>query len=139
MFYSPRGYRVTLPVAQGWEVAADGRADLELRRPASQAGILLNATCEGKAQTRPLTVLARHLTFGIQGKEVLEQAELTVAGHRAFRVLLQGRLDDAPVRVEAYVVKGQRCVYDLAYVAPPAEFVGGVEDFRAFVRSFVGP
>ncbi len=120
-------------------MAPDGLADLELRRAASRAGILVNATCEGKAPGRSLAVLARHLTFGIQGKEVLEQSELTVAGHAALRLGLRGRLDGAPVEVEAYVVKGERCVYDLIYVAPPAEFAGGAPDFRALLSSFAGP
>ena len=110
MFYSAKGYRIALPAAREWQVAADGRADLELRRPASRSGILVNATCEGLAPTRPLAVLARHLTFGIQGKEVREQSELTVAGHPAIKVLLTGRLDGAPVEVEAYVVKVERRV-----------------------------
>ena len=139
VFYSAKGYRVALPVAREWEVAADGRADLELRRSASRAGILVNATCEGKSPTRPLAVLARHLTFGLQGKEVLEQSELTVAGHPALRLLFRGRLDGAPVEVQAYVVKGERCVYDLIYVAPPSEFAGGHAAFEAFLSSFHGP
>lgn len=139
MFYSAKGYRVVLPAGREWEVAPDGRAELELRRPASRAGILANATCEGKAPTRPLAVLARHLTFGLQGREVLEQWELTVAGHPAVRVLLKGRLDGAPVEVEAYVVKGERCVYDLIYVAPPGEFAGGRAGFETFLSSFDGP
>ena len=139
MFYSVKGYRVALPAGGGWEVAPDARADLELRRPASRAGILANALCLGKAPTRSLTILARHLTFGIQGREVLEQSELAVAGHPAVRVLLRGRLDGAPVEVEAYVVKGERCVYDLIYVAPPAQFAAGRADFEAFLSSFAGP
>lgn len=139
VFYSSKGYRVTLPRVSGWEMAPDGSADLELRRRAFRAGILVNATCEGKAPTRPLAVLGRHLTFGIRDKQVLESDALTVAGHQALRVLLEGWLDDAPVRVEAYVVKGERCVYDLVYVAPPGAFSRGLEDFRAFVRSFAGP
>jgi hypothetical protein len=139
VFYSAKGYRVALPAAREWQVVADGRADLELRRAASRAGILVNATCEGRAPTRPLAVLARHLTFGIQGKEVGEQSELTVAGHPAIKVLLAGRLDGAPVEVEAYVVKGERCVYDLAYVSPPGEFAAGKADFEAFLSSFNGP
>ena len=130
---------MTLPARQGWEVAADGPADLGLRRPASRAGILVNATCEGKASTRSLAVLSRHLTFGIQGKEVLEREDLTVAGHHSLRMLFEGRLDGAPVQVEAYVVKGAGCVYDLIYVAPPAEFAAGTADFRALVSSFTGP
>ena len=139
MFYSAKGYRIALPAAREWQVAADGRADLELRRPASRSGILVNATCEGLAPTRPLAVLARHLTFGIQGKEVREQLELTVAGHPAIKVLLTGRLDGAPVEVEAYVVKGERCVYDLVYVASPGEFAAGKADFEASLSSFNGP
>jgi len=130
---------VTLPVRQGWEVAADGRADLELRRPASRAGILVNATCEGNAPSRSLAVLSRHLTFGIQSKEVLERGDRTMAGHHAFWMLFEGRLDGAPVQVEAYVVKGAGCVYDLIYVAPPAQFASGAEDFQAVVESFAGP
>ncbi|MBI3031001.1 MAG: hypothetical protein HYY64_15980 [Candidatus Rokubacteria bacterium] len=139
MFYSAKGYRIALPAAREWQVVADGRADLELRRPASRSGILVNATCEGRGPTRPLAVLARHLTFGVQGKEVREQSELTVAGHPAIKLLLTGRLDGVPVEVEAYVVKGERCVYDLVYVASPGEFAGGTAEFETFVSSFNGP
>ncbi len=139
VFHSPKGYRVTLPANEGWEVAADGPADLVLRRRATRAGILAHATCEGRAPTRSLSVLARHLTFGIQGKEIRERRELALAGHQALWVRLEGSLDKAPVEVEAYVVKGRECVYDLIYVAPPTEFASGVEDFRAFVGSFAGP
>ncbi len=139
MFYSGKGYRVALPTAREWQVAADGRADLELHRAASRAGMLVNATCEGRTPTRPLAVLTRHLTFGIQGKEVREQSELTVAGHPAIKVLLTGRLDGAPIEVEAYVVKGERCIYDLVYAAAPGEFAGGKADFEAFLSSFNGP
>jgi hypothetical protein len=139
VFYSAKGYRVALPAGPGWQVAADGRADLELRRAAPRAGILVNATCEGRAPTRPLAILARHLTFGIQDKEVREQSELTVAGHPAIKLLLTGRLDGVPVEVEAYVVKGERCVYDFAYVAPPGEFGGGQADFETLLSTFDGP
>lgn len=136
VFYSPKGYRVTLPMGPGWEVASDGPADLELRRPAVRAGIAVNATCAGNAPTRPLAVLSRHLVFGMQAKEILERKEVAVAGHRALRLLLEGRLNGAPVQVEAYVVKGEGCVYDLIYAAPPEAFTGGLEDFRAVVGSF---
>lgn len=127
-----------LPTGPGWEVAADGPADLLLRHPASRAGILVNATCEGKPPSRSLAVLSRHLTFGIQSKEVLEREEVTVAGHRAMRLLLDGRADGAPIQVEAFVVKGEGCVFDLIYAAPPEEFAAGAEEFRAVVGSFAG-
>jgi hypothetical protein len=133
VFHSPKGYRVTLP--ERWQAAADGRADLELRRPTSRSAMLVNATCEGKAPGRPLAVLARHLLFGLERREILEQRETVLAGRPALRVALEGRLDGEPVRVEAYVVKGERCVYDLLHVAPPAEFDAGRREFDALAGS----
>lgn len=137
VFYSDKGYRVNLPAA-GWEVVTAGPADLVLRQPEWGAGMFLHATCEGAAPRRSLPVLARHLTFGLKDKEVLEQSEVTVTGRPALRSLLQGRLDGTPVRMEAYVLKDDACVYDLVYVAPPAEFSRGTSDFRNVLSSFVG-
>jgi hypothetical protein len=52
--------------------------------------------------------------------------------------VVRGSLDGTAVGVEAVVVKGERCVYDLLYVAPAANFDTGRGDFRAFVESFSG-
>ena len=52
--------------------------------------------------------------------------------------MLRGSLDGTPVAVEAIVVKGDHCVYDFLYVAPPEAFESGREDFHAFVESFNG-
>ena len=43
---------------------------------------------------------------------------------------------DAPVRVEAYVLKDTRCVYDFAYAASPATFETWRADFQRLVESF---
>jgi len=112
---------------------------LVLTRVESGGGILVHATCEGKPPARPLPVLARHLTFGIESRKLLEREEVSVAGHPGIRILLEGRLDDVPVTVEAFVLKGKECVYDLVYAAPPADFAAGRDAFREFVGSFSGP
>lgn len=138
VFYSAKGYRVTVP-GPAWQAVLDDGADLELRRTEPRGGIVVSATCEGSPPRRGLPVLARHLTFGIEGREVLDRGEVAVAGRSAFRSVIQGRLDGNPVKMETYVMKGERCVYDFLYVAPPDGFASGVEEFRVFVRSFVGP
>jgi len=84
-------------------------------------------------------VLARHLTFGLEGRKPLEREEVTVAGRPGIRMLLEGGLNGIPVTVEAFVLKGERCVYDLLYAAPPADFAAGRGEFREFVGSFTGP
>lgn len=138
VFYSPKGYRVAIP-GPTWQIVLNGGADLELQRAEPKGGIVVHATCEGNPPRRTLSVLARHITFGLEGRELLDRGEVTLGGRSAWRSLIQGRLDGAPVKVETYVMKDQRCVYDFLYVAPPEGFAAGEGEFRAFVRSFIGP
>jgi hypothetical protein len=137
VYYSPKGYHVSLPPA-GWSVKRSGAADLELQRATPPGGLLVDATCEGKEVRRPLDVLTRHLTFGLKERVVEESGPLIVGGRPAQRAVLRGSLDGTPVEVEAIVVKGDQCVYDFLYVAPPEAFESGREDFRAFVESVNG-
>lgn len=137
VFYSPKGYRVSLP-AQGWSVKPGGRAELELQRRDPAGGMLADATCDNKTAGRPLKVLARHLTFGLKDRILEDGSTLTLDGHPAQRSVVRGSLDGTPVGVEAVVVKGERCVYDFLYVAPEGSFEAGRGDFRAFVESFSG-
>ena len=137
VFYSPRGYQVSLP-AQGWAVKPGGPAELELQRSDPAGGMLADATCDDKTAGRPLNVLSRHLTFGLKDRVLEDGGPLTLGGHPAQRAVVRGSLDGTPVGVEAVVVKGERCVYDFLYVAPAASFETGRGDFRAFVESFSG-
>jgi hypothetical protein len=135
VFYSPKGYQVNLP-QQGWRVKPGGGAELELQRQDPAGGMLADATCDDKTAGRPLTVLTRHLTFGLKDRVLEDGGPLTLAGHPAQRAVVRGSLDGAQVGVEAVVIKGERCVYDFLYVAPAAAFETGRGDFQAFVESF---
>jgi hypothetical protein len=137
VFRSEHGFRVTLPGPE-WTVVDDSRAELELRRAAGGAGMLAHATCRPDAVRRSYDVLERHLLLGLRDRATLEDGEVDVAGRRAHRRVVEGRAHDAPtrVRIESYVLKDARCVYDLLYVASPAAFDGAHGDFRRFVQSF---
>jgi hypothetical protein len=135
VFHSIKGYRVSLP-PNGWAVEPRGNPDLEMRRLGAPGGILADATCGGKPPRRSLELLARYLVFGLGAREVLEDGAMVVAGRDGVRRVVRGRLDGAPVTVEAVVLKDERCVYDFLYVAPADAFEAGRADFRAFVESF---
>ncbi len=137
VFYSPKGYHVTLP-GDGWAVMPGGAAELELQRKSPAGGMLADATCDGKTAGRPLAVLTRHLTFGLGHRETVESARNEAGGRQAERTVVRGTVDGREVAVEAVVLKGERCVYDFVYVAPAAAFEAGRGDFQAFVESFAG-
>jgi hypothetical protein len=76
--------------------------------------------------------------LGLRDRATLEAGETDLAGRRAAHLLVEGRPrnGEGRMRIESYVLKDARCVYDLLYVAPPDEFDGGRGDFRRFVQSF---
>jgi len=139
VYHAPSGYRVTLPGA-AWEIAPDARADLELRNRTAPAGMLANAVCDPAVARRGWDVLAQHLLIGMRDRDVVEANEAPVNGRVASHRLLEGRMrqSDERVRIESYTLKGERCVYDLLYVAAPSAFDAWRGDFQRFVESFVG-
>jgi hypothetical protein len=139
VYHAPSGYRVTVP-GPAWEVAADSRADLELRHRTAPAGMVANAVCDPAVARRDWDVLGQHLLIGMRDRAMLEANETPVNGRVASHRLLEGRMQqsDERVRVESYTLKGDRCVYDLLYVARPEVFDAWRGDFQRFVQSFAG-
>jgi hypothetical protein len=137
VYRSEHGFRVTVPGPR-WQVVDGSRAELELRRADGEAGMLAHATCRPDAVRRDFGLLERHLLLGLRDRATLEAGDTDLAGRRAAHVVVEGRPRAAAgrMRIESYVLKDARCVYDLLYVAPPEEFDGGREDFRRFVQSF---
>jgi hypothetical protein len=137
VYRSEHGFRVTVP-GPGWRVVNGSRAELELRRADGEAGMLAHATCRPDAVRRDFGLLERHLLLGLRDRATLEAGETDLAGRRAAHLVVEGRPRDGEgrMRIESYVLKNARCVYDLLYVAPPGEFDVGRADFRRFVQSF---
>jgi hypothetical protein len=137
VYHSDKGYRLTVP-GPDWSVAADSKADLELRHQDGLAAMLANAECDDRAKSRSAGLLLGQLLIGLHDRATIEQNEVSVNGQQALHRVLDGRVaaDGAPTRIEAYVLKDQGCVFDFAYAAPPASFEAWRADFRRFVESF---
>jgi len=140
VYHGPSGYRVALPPDGAWAVVDDSRADLELRHRTVEAGMLVNGTCDPALVRRTPEVLDLHLLMGLRDRAMLEQDEAPVDGRVASHRLLEGRMrqSEERVRVESYTLRGERCVWDLLFVAAPAVFEAARGDFRRFVESFAG-
>ena len=90
--------------------------------------MLVNATCEGAGPARPLPTCSRATScFGLRDRVVVEIGETPVNGRAAAaHRCCEGRCDGRTVAVRgATWCKGDRCVYDLLYVAPPDAFDAG--------------
>ena len=136
-YQSSKGYHLTLP-GPDWQSTSDGRADIELRHREAPAGMLVHASCDARLAGQPVDALRRAILAGFSGRDVQVQETTTVAGRESAHVVADGwttRPEDR-VRVELFVVRGDRCVYDLAYVAPPDDFARWRPEFQRLVASF---
>jgi hypothetical protein len=144
VYRAPSGYRVTLPGAE-WDVVTDdergSRTDLQLRHRDGRAAMLAHAACEGAAARRSFDILTRHILVGLRDRTVIEDGSAQVNGRAAAHTVVDARRrrSDERVRVESYVVKDERCVYDLLFVAVPEVFDARRPAFRSFVNSFTAP
>jgi hypothetical protein len=136
VFRSEKGYRVTVP--EGWIVTGDGQADLTLKHRDGRHAILVNASCGPERQRGPLAVLARHLLSGLRERSVVTREDVSVNGKVARHTVVDARVGDTgePVRLELYVMRDERCLYDFLYVAPPEAFDAERPAFERLVREF---
>ena len=137
VFNSPKGYRVTLP-GSDWSVTDPGRADLALTHKDTRAAMLVNASCGRDRSSATLAVLARHLLTGVRDRSVVVREEVPVNGTVARHSIVEARVADTgePVKIELYVMRDERCLYDFLYVAPPEAFAARRPDFERFVQTF---
>jgi hypothetical protein len=57
-------------------------------------------------------------------------------GREAMHTSLVAKLDGVPMAYDVWVLKKDGCVYDLLYLAPPADVDRGIEAFHRLVRGF---
>jgi hypothetical protein len=138
VYHSNKGYRLTLP-GSDWQPVPGSRADLELRHRQAQAGILVNASCGARLTLRTVNALTREILAGFSGREVHERGVASLAGQEAAHLVVEGQSGPGGdrVRVEIYVARDDRCVYDLLYAAAPEDFPTWRGDFRHMVGTFV--
>ena len=137
VFHSPKGYRVTIPPGI-WTVMRDSRADLELRHGSEPVGMAVNASCDGGPPKGSLEMLARHLLIGLRDRSTIAAERTSVNGTVAGHSIVEGRLGESgdPMRVEVYVMRDARCVYDFIYAAPPRGFAVWEPSFRQLLDTF---
>jgi hypothetical protein len=106
--------------------------DLAFYSPGA-GSIAVNALCEGYEDV-PQQALLNHLLFGTTRRSYLIDEEVTLDGRAARHALVDAELDGVPVRLEIYVLRRARCVFDLSYVSDRA--ARAHPQFAQFVHAF---
>ena len=119
----------------GWSPVRPGSADKAWYNAELSASIYADSNCGARFDDAPLGRLADSLTLGVAGSKVREEAR-TVDGREALLRVVDGALDGVAVRLGALVLKKDKCIYDVVYIAPPGTFDAGEAAFEAVASAF---
>jgi hypothetical protein len=135
--YRGEGFAFQLgPLPAAWERLDVSDAALAFRDAESDAHIMIHARCGLDGDDVPLPALTNHLFLQFTEREIARQEVVAFDGREALHTELTAKLDGVPRFYDVWVLKKDGCVYDLLYLAPPAEASRGLERFRSVVGGF---
>ncbi|APR83376.1 Hypothetical protein A7982_08725 [Minicystis rosea] len=134
-----RGDNFTFRIGQlgpSWRRVPASHTALAYRDDAEGATIVVNGRCGVDGEDVPLEALTQHLFIRFTEREILEQKVFPFDKREAMRTVIRAKLDGVPMKFAVWVLKKDGCVYDLAYMAAPAQFDRGAAEFDRFARGF---
>ena len=135
--YHGEGYSFSVPPPPaGWRRLQISDAALAYEDQRSDATIAVNGRCDRDGEDVPLQSLTQHLFLQFTERDVHSQEVFPFDGREAMRTDVTAKLDGVPRRLVTWVMKKDKCVYDLFYLARPDRFDEGVGPFDAWVKGF---
>lgn len=135
--YHGDGYSFTIaPRPAEWQPMQVTGAALAFEERDFGGQILVNGRCDRDADDAPLRSLTQHLFILFTEREIVSEETVPFDGREAMRTSMNAKLDGVPRRFLVWVLKKDRCVYDLLYVAAPENFDRGAARFDAWAREF---
>jgi hypothetical protein len=102
----------------------------------NDAIVAMSGRCKVDGEDVPLRSLTQHLFLQFTEREVLTEEVVPFNGREAMHTVMVAKLDGVPQKFDVWVLKKDKCVYDLYYFARPDRFEAGVAEFRAVVQGF---
>jgi hypothetical protein len=135
--YHGSGYafRIPPPPASWKRIEVDGQA-LSFVDETNGTLIAASGRCKVDGEDVPLRSLVQHLFIQFTERDVVSEEVVPFDGREALHTVVIAKLDGIPKQFDVWVLKKDRCVYDLYCIADPADFNDAVGPFREFVQGF---
>ncbi|MFO0614768.1 MAG: hypothetical protein U0414_19430 [Polyangiaceae bacterium] len=135
--YHGHGFVFSVPAPPtSWEMLRVKESALTFDDPATGAMIAVNGRCDRDGEDVPLRSLTKHLFFQFSAVDVHSEDVMPFDGREAMRSDVSAKLDGVERRLVVWVMKKDKCVYDLWYIARPDRFGSGIVEFDAWAKGF---
>lgn len=135
--YRGQGYSFRVSDAPaGWRKMEATGAALAFEDSTSGGQVLVNARCDRDGEDVPLKSLTQHLFIRFTDRVTHSEQVLPFDGREAMRTDITAKLDGVDRRFLVWVMKKDKCVYDLLFFSKPDKFEHAASVFETWVRDF---
>jgi hypothetical protein len=135
--YHGEGYSFTVPPPPpAWSRLQMPDAALAFDDTRTGAVIAVNGRCDRDGEDVPLKSLTQHLFLQFTERETHSEETFPFDGREAMRTDVSAKLDGVARRLVVWVMKKDKCVYDLMYLTRPERFDDSVGAFDAWAKGF---
>lgn len=135
--YHGQGFSFSVPAPPArWEMLRVKESALTFDDPQTGAMIAVNGRCDRDGEDVPLRSLTKHLFLQFTSVEVNTEEVVPFDGREAMRSDVSAKLDGVGRHLVVWVMKKDKCVYDLWYIARPEAFGQGIVEFDAWAKGF---
>ncbi len=144
---SVTGYRNGLVLTEGgkfqvgflppyWKVTPFSYRSIFFIHASLSSSISVDAFCKGSFDDAPLPLLSHQLSYGLGNLKEMKKQNLKLNGRDAFRQVVSGTMDGAPIMLDTVVLKMNECIFDFIYTSLPKNYSAGVRDFESLYNGF---
>jgi hypothetical protein len=131
-------YKFGMP-GDGWRPLEQKGTQVAWFNSELDAAILLDSQCESHGDSG-LEQFTDHLRIDFRQWEIKSQEPVQLIGRDALHTIVLASIDGGvQTQLELYVTKKNGCLFDLEYIAPPANFERGRAAFARVVAGFQFP
>ena len=127
-------YEITGP-GDGWREVQVENANIAWIHDTTAAALMVNSHCEG-VEDANLQVLTRHLTIGMEDRQVITEEEVDTSRRKALVTTLTASIDGVSRKLRILVLKKDGCVYDVVLSAHPDRWTSAEAGFTRVIERF---
>lgn len=102
---------------------------------ADKATLMINSSCH-ESSDPSLIALTGHLLIGMTDQQIIEQKTIPSSGREALESTVSVKIDGVERQMKIFVLKKDKCIYDIVLASPKSTFDIAVSDFDTLIASF---
>lgn len=123
-------------IPSDWKRENLSMKNIFLAHQSLQASISISSFCDNAVDDTNLDKLSSQLIYDLTNIKILSHKKIKIDNHIGLQKSLSGKFNQESIQLKTVVIKNDKCVIDLAYIAKPHDYKKGIGFFDQILKRF---